>query len=304
MSPEQTGLADHDVDTRTDIYSLGVLLYELLIGTVPFESAALRRAGYAEMQRIIREDEPRRPSTRLRASATAATAAATSRRSTLPRLIRQIRGDLDWIALKALEKNPAERYQSASELAIDIRRYLDDEPVIARPPSFAYRSRKFVRKHRKAAAVAGVLLLVLTAGLVASTTMYIHAELSREEADEQRRLHALQRSVAETAAGDARNQRDNAEAQRQLADRQRAAAEAAGREAERQRTVAQYQERQASAERRAAERQRDEAFHLSYRSALLAADLSVRQGTFVMRSDSWKRRQPRFVAGNGPTCAS
>ena len=139
MSPEQaerTGLA---VDTRTDIYSLGVLLYELLVGAVPFDSIRLRQAGYSEIQRIIREEEPVRPSTRLTSLGVIADDIAERRGATVNVLTRELRGDLDWITLKALEKDRGRRYSSASELAADLGRHLRDEPIIAGSPSAAYR---------------------------------------------------------------------------------------------------------------------------------------------------------------------
>src|SRR5450755_1625994 len=132
MSPEQASAAG-DIDTRTDIYSLGVLLYELLVGTVPFESKSLRGAGYDEIRRIIREDDPPMPATRLETLGPQASAIASCRGTDAGRLRREVRGDLDWITMKALEKECARRYPSASEMAADIQRHLCDEPVTAGP---------------------------------------------------------------------------------------------------------------------------------------------------------------------------
>ncbi len=163
MSPEQASLLDTDIDTRTDIYSTAVLLYELLTGTVPFDNKSLMSAGYAEMQRIIREQDPQVPSRKLSGiDDDTLTNTAHARRSSSRALRREIEGDLDWIVMKGLEKDPARRYGSATEFAADISRYLDDMPVVARPPSNAYRVRKFVRRHTwgvgvSAAAVAAVL---------------------------------------------------------------------------------------------------------------------------------------------------
>ena len=168
MSPEQAEMSGMDVDTTTDIYSLGVLLYELLVGALPFDPATLRRAGYAEIQRIIREEEPVPPSTRLSSLGATASEVAARRRADLGSLQRQLRGDLDWITLKALEKDRTRRYQSASELAADVARYLADEPVLARSPSPAYRLRKLVRRHRAlAAASTTIAITVMTMGSLA-----------------------------------------------------------------------------------------------------------------------------------------
>jgi WD40 repeat protein len=167
MSPEQASLSDGDVDTRSDIYSLGVLLYELLTGTTPFDKEGLSKAGYDEMRRILREEEPLRPSTRISTMGQAATPMSARRQSDPRRLSQLFRGELDWIVMKALEKDRNRRYETANSLAADVQRFLHDEPVLACPPSAWYRLRKMARRHRWALALAGVLfaaLLVIAAG--------------------------------------------------------------------------------------------------------------------------------------------
>ncbi|MBI1914048.1 MAG: tetratricopeptide repeat protein [Planctomycetes bacterium] len=158
MSPEQAALSNVDVDTRSDIYSLGVLLYELLTGTTPFDKERLQQAGYDEMRRIIREEEPPRPSTRMSTLGQAATTVSAQRKSDPKRLSQLFRGELDWIVMKALEKDRNRRYETASAFAADVQRYLHDEPVLACPPSALYRFRKFARRHKAALAVAGLIL--------------------------------------------------------------------------------------------------------------------------------------------------
>jgi serine/threonine protein kinase/tetratricopeptide (TPR) repeat protein len=169
MSPEQAQLSGLDVDTRSDIYALGVLLYELLTGTTPFDKERLRTAGYDELRRIIREEEPPRPSTRLSTIGQAASTVSANRGSDPKRLGQLVRGELDWIVMKCLEKDRNRRYESAAGLALDVQRYLADEPVQACPPSAAYRLRKFVRRHqRKLSAAVAALALVLTAAAVST----------------------------------------------------------------------------------------------------------------------------------------
>jgi serine/threonine protein kinase/tetratricopeptide (TPR) repeat protein len=165
MSPEQAGLSSLDVDTRSDVYSLGVLLYELLTGMTPFDSATFKKASYDEMRRIVREDEPPRPSTRLSTIKQAELSTIAERRGLEPRrLSQQLRGELDWIVMKALEKDRNRRYETASAFAADVRSYLSDEPVQACPPSKLYRMRKFARRHKAGLGVAAALLLVVLLG--------------------------------------------------------------------------------------------------------------------------------------------
>lgn len=182
MSPEQAEMNAQGVDTRSDIYSLGVLLYELLTGRTPFESQKLLQAGVDEIRRIIREQEPQRPSTKLSTlQAGELTATATSRQTKPPQLIHTIRGDLDWIAMKALEKDRNRRYETVNGLAADIRRHLNNEPVVARPPSGWYEFRKTFRRHRTAFAMAGLFVAMLIAGIYLTTTEAVRARRAEAE---------------------------------------------------------------------------------------------------------------------------
>jgi serine/threonine protein kinase/WD40 repeat protein len=193
MSPEQAQFTGLDVDTRTDIYSLGVMLYELLVGSAPFDGKELMSAGVDELRRRIREDEPRRPSTHVNTMENVeVTRIAGSRRTDPGRLGKTLRGELDWIILKAMDKDRQRRYSTASELALDMRRFLVGDPVAACPPSTVYRARKFVRKHRFPFAIAAAFVAALAIGAVGATWQAIEASLAsikereaREEATSQ-----------------------------------------------------------------------------------------------------------------------
>ena len=182
MSPEQAEMTGRFVDTTTDVYSLGVLLYELLTGVLPFESGALREADFDEIRRIIREDEPAKPSSRLSTPGDQTILAARNRQTSVTALARRVRGELDWITMRALEKDRSRRYQSASEFALDIERYLRDEPVVAGPPSTTYRLTKLIKRHKRAVGTLSVIVLALAIGLGVSTTMFFRAESAREQA--------------------------------------------------------------------------------------------------------------------------
>ena len=183
MSPEQADLRDLDIDTRSDVYALGVVLYELLAGRLPFDPKQLHPAGVDEVRRIIRESEPPRPSARLAALPPAERATVAHLRGTTPAsLASALRGDLDWIALRCLEKDRDRRYGTAQELADDVRRHLRSEPVEARPASTLYRSQRFVARHRLACASAAALALSLVVGTVVSVRQAVRANAARTDA--------------------------------------------------------------------------------------------------------------------------
>jgi len=188
MSPEQAEMSWMDVDTRTDVYSLGVLLYELLAGALPFDPETLRSAGYAEMQRTIAEEEPPKPSTRLSSLGEEAEEVAKKRGTHAELLAKRLRNELEWIPLKAIRKDRTRRYRSAAELSDDVQNYLNDAPLIAGPESTLYRLKKSM--HRNRALVAGIfsVLLVLLAGIVVSTVLAISADRARGEAERQARI--------------------------------------------------------------------------------------------------------------------
>ncbi|HEY1376274.1 MAG TPA: serine/threonine-protein kinase, partial [Gemmataceae bacterium] len=211
MSPEQAEMSGLDVDTRSDVYSLGVLLYELLTGTTPLEGKRLRQAGYAEMQRLIREEDPPRPSTRLSALGESATVLAGNRGTDPKHLARLLAGDLDWVVMKALEKDRTRRYDTPGTFADDVARYLRREAVLARPPSAAYRLRKFAQRNRAAvltaAAVAAALLLgtaVATWQAVRATAAERDARAARDaaEAERDRAVDAERRAVGQQRRAD------------------------------------------------------------------------------------------------------
>jgi serine/threonine protein kinase len=219
MSPEQAEMTDLDIDTRTDIYSLGVLLYELLTGCTPFEASTLRQAGYAEMQRIICQTDPPRPSTKLSSLRVTLPEVARRRQANPEMLSRLIRGDLDWIVMKCLEKDRTRRYETAHALAEDIGRHLRDEPISAGRPGTVYRCRKFLRRHKAPFTATAVIAVALILAAAISADQAVRATRARNEARQAEESERRERQEAQA-------QRDEAQAARKIAEeeRQKAAA--------------------------------------------------------------------------------
>jgi len=219
MSPEQAEMTSLDVDTRSDIYSLGVLLYELLTGETPFDKKRLSKASFDEIRRIILEEDPPKPSTKLSQMGDTRTSVATHRASDPGRLRQMLRGDLDWIVMKALEKDRTRRYDTASTFAGDVRRYLEHQPVEARPASTLYRLRRFARRNRVAFTTAALVLAALVLGIVGSVWQAIRARDAERVA--QAEVVAKNQAIADLEAA-----RTDESAQRMLAELQQAEAEA------------------------------------------------------------------------------
>jgi eukaryotic-like serine/threonine-protein kinase len=217
MSPEQAEMSGLDIDTRSDVYSLGVLLYELLTGTTPLENKRLRLAGYVEMQRLIREEEAPRPSDRLSSLGDSATILAGQRGLDVRHLVKLLSGDLDWVVMKALDKDRNRRYATPGSFSEDIERYLGQETVLARPPSAAYRLRKFVQRNKVAVLTVGTMAAILLVG-IAGTTYGLFREASQRsiaEAETQRAAaeqHKAEAALAQTTVSEQKAQASLAKA--------------------------------------------------------------------------------------------
>jgi eukaryotic-like serine/threonine-protein kinase len=237
MSPEQAGFNASDIDTRTDVYALGVLLYELLTGQTPFDGNELMKGGVDAMRKVIREKEPPRPSTRLTQELMAAdlkrhrsardwsiptleeASASAIRQRQLQEQIQRLRGDLDWIVLKALEKDRNRRYDTANGLAMDIQRYLAHEPVVARPPSTAYQLQKAWQRNRLAFSAAAVVTLVLVVGIVVSSWQMLRATKAEQEQSRLREQAEIRQQEAQQARAGEAQLRQQAQSQERMARR-------------------------------------------------------------------------------------
>jgi WD40 repeat protein/serine/threonine protein kinase len=214
MSPEQADPTGGDIDTRSDIYSLGVLLYELLVGATPFDGKELRKKAYGEIQRTIREQDPPSPSARLSTISTKDQATITriesARKSRASDLVRRLRGELEWIPQKAMRKEPQHRYQTAIALAEDVRNYLQGKPIAAAPESSAYRMRKYVRRNRGLVVGVGAVMTALVVGLGVATWQWREAEVARQDAVTAKEAAVASEANADAARKDAESERDRA----------------------------------------------------------------------------------------------
>lgn len=294
MSPEQAAMSGLDVDTRSDIYSLGVLLYELLTGSPPIERERLAQAAFDELRRIIREEEPPKPSTRLTQSGERLASIAAQRRTEPARLSKLIRGELDWIVMKALEKDRTRRYETAAGFAADIERYLADEPVEACPPSLAYKVRKFARRNKAAVASTVMITAALVLGIAISTWQAIRAVVA------ERRAQDLARQAL-SAADSEKNSRDAEAAQRKQAERERQRAEEAEQQASLERDNAVAEKKRAEElGQRAVDETELKRRHL-YASHVSLAHQAYEQGLLPSAVGLLEKHRSDAAEGDSPT---
>jgi eukaryotic-like serine/threonine-protein kinase len=212
MSPEQAEPNQMDIDTRSDIYALGIMLYELVTGTTPLSLNRTKQAGMAEVLRLIREEDPPKPSTRISQSRESLVSVASQRKVDPAKLTKQVRGELDWLVMKALEKDRNRRYETANSFALDVQRYLNDEPVLASPPSATYRLKKFAKRNKGKLAAAAAVLLALVGGMVGTTAGLLEARQQRDAADQARTQEAERRAEAVSERDRAQRATKDAEA--------------------------------------------------------------------------------------------
>src|SRR5271154_1433286 len=220
MSPEQADQSEQNIDTRTDVYSLGVILYQLLVGALPFDAKAMRTAGFEEILRKIREEEPPKPSTKIRSMGEASAASAEKRNEEPRSFAQHLRGELDWITMKALEKDRTRRYGAVSELAADLFRYLRNEPVVAGPATAAYRMKKYAVRHRIALGAAAGLVLLLAGFVVvqAAELRRITAERNRADRERDRATHVTDFMTSMFKVSDPGEARGNSITAREILD--------------------------------------------------------------------------------------
>ena len=217
MSPEQADPESVDVDTRTDVYSLGVVLYELLTGFLPFDTAQWKKHGLEEILRLVRETDPQRPSAKVRLNRETSQVRVEARCTELSALITVLKGDLDWVTMKALEKDRERRYGTVAEFAADIEHHLENRPVAARPASNSYRLRKYARRHRVGVAVTAGAFVFLAAFAVTESVQLRHTTRERDRAD---RITGFMKSMFEVS--DPGESRGNTITAREILDRLRA----------------------------------------------------------------------------------